>query len=214
VRPDWQVTAFDLAHGEFPETFQGFDGILIGGSPSSVHDDDPWIARLTAIIRDAYAQGLPMAGACFGHQIIARALGGQVGANPHGWVFGRITTDITAPARWMDGPASIALAAAHSEQVTALPPGATVLARSEGCPVAAYAIGAKVFATQHHPEITDAFLAALTDEYAPHLPPAVAARARASLTAPVEGARFAEWLARFFETAAQDKAASKSIAVN
>ncbi|MCU0905076.1 MAG: type 1 glutamine amidotransferase, partial [Tabrizicola sp.] len=51
VRPGWEITAFDLPKGEFPLDLQEFDGFLIGGSPSSVHDEDPWIERLMALIR-------------------------------------------------------------------------------------------------------------------------------------------------------------------
>lgn len=213
VRPDWQVTAFDLPKGDFPEGLEGFDGLLIGGSPASVLDDVPWIARLMDLIRTAYAAELPMVGACFGHQAIAQALGGRVGANPGPFVLGAAETEITTPAPWMDGGPLIRLAAAHGEQVLTLPDGAEVIGRSPGCPVAAYRIGARVFATQYHPEMTPAFIAALTEEFGPKFPPAVAEAARQSLRTGIEGPRFAEWIARFFEQAVQESAASRSIAV-
>ncbi|MCZ8333949.1 MAG: type 1 glutamine amidotransferase [Rhodobacteraceae bacterium] len=201
VRPDWQVTAFDLPNGEFPDGLQGFDGLLIGGSPASVLDDLVWVHRLMGAIREAYAMGVPMVGACFGHQAIAQALGGTVGRNPGPFVLGAAETEIVAPAPWMDKQARIRLAAAHGEQVLALPPGAEVIGRSEGCPVAAYRIGKRVFATQYHPEMTPDFVAALVEEFAPHFPPEVGDTARASLPGGIEGPRFAEWIARFFEQA-------------
>ncbi|MGL4237026.1 type 1 glutamine amidotransferase [Tabrizicola sp.] len=201
VRPGWTVTAFDLPSGEFPEGLQGFDGFLIGGSPSSVDDDDPWIGRLMELIRQAYADGKPLAGACFGHQAIAKALGGTVGPNPGPFVLGTAETELVAPAPWMDGGARIRLAAAHGEQVLRLPAGAEVVGRSEGCPAAAYRIGSGVFATQYHPEMTPEFLAGLVEEFAPGLAAEVGAAAKVSLPLGTEGRRFAEWIARFFEMA-------------
>lgn len=199
VRPGWRVTAFDLPKGEFPDDVQGFDGMLIGGSPSSVHDEDAWIDRLLALIRESFAAGVPVAGACFGHQAIAKALGGVVGPNAGGFVLGTAETEVVAPAPWMDPVRTFRLAAAHGEQVTALPPGAEVVGRTEGCAAACYRIGERVFATQYHPEMTPEFLAALVEEFAPKFSAEVSAAARASLALGTEGPRFAEWIARFFE---------------
>ena len=201
VRPEWEITSFDLPKGEFPQELQGFDGFLIGGSPSSVHDEDAWIEQLLTVIRKAFASGKPLAGACFGHQAIAKALGGVVAPNPGPFVLGTAETEVVAPAPWMEPVRSFRLAAAHGEQVTGLPPGAEVVGVTPGCPAAAYRIGSTVFATQYHPEMTPAFLTALVDEFAPHFPADVGDAARASLTLGTEGPRFAEWIARFFEQA-------------
>jgi GMP synthase-like glutamine amidotransferase len=201
VRPGWQITAFDLPRGDFPDDVQGFDGFLIGGSPSSVHDEDAWIGRLLVVIREAFAAGKPLAGACFGHQAIAKALGGTVGPNPGPFVLGTAVTEVVSRVPWMEPVAQFRLAAAHGEQVTALPPGAEVVGRTPGCPAAGYRIGSTVFATQYHPEMTPEFLAALVEEFAPHFPAEVGEAARASLPLGTEGRRFAEWIARFFEQA-------------
>lgn len=202
VRPGWKVTAFDLPKGQFPEDVQGFDGFLIGGSPSSVHDEDAWIERLFTVIREGFAAAKPLAGACFGHQAIAKALGGTVGPNPGPFVLGTAETKVTAAVPWMDPVAAFRLAAAHGEQVTVLPAGAEVVGLTPGCPAACYRIGNKVFATQYHPEMTPDFLAALVEEFAPHFPAEVGEAAIASLPLGTEGPRFAEWIARFFEQAA------------
>jgi GMP synthase-like glutamine amidotransferase len=144
---------------------------------------------------------MPLAGACFGHQAIAKALGGAVGPNPGPFVLGTAETEIVSPAPWMEPVARFRLAAAHGEQVTVLPKGAEVVGRTPGCPAACYRIGARVFATQYHPEMTPGFLAALVEEFAPHFPAEVGVAARASLSLGTEGPRFAEWIARFFEAA-------------
>lgn len=200
VRPDWQVTTFEVTENVFPASLKGFDGLLIGGSPASVNDDNHWIERLFKLIREAFAAEIPMMGICFGHQAIAQALGGTVGPNPGNFILGTTETTFTAQAPWMPADANkVTLASAHGEQVTALPQGAEVLGESSACPIAAYRIGSLVFATQHHPEMTPAFLAALVEEFAPKFPAEVGNRARASLVQAPEGPRFAEWIARFFE---------------
>jgi GMP synthase-like glutamine amidotransferase len=199
ARPGWQVTAFDLVRGDFPSDPAAFDGLLIGGSPASVHDHAPWIARLSDLIRQT-AGTVPMAGVCFGHQAIAQALGGQVGDNPAGWVLGTVDLTLTETALWTDSPATLRIAAAHNEQVLTLPPGATAMGHSSGCPVAAYRIGTRIFCTQHHPEMTQGFIAALVNHLSPDLPAPLAEAARASLAQPTEGPRFAALIARFFES--------------
>jgi GMP synthase-like glutamine amidotransferase len=218
VRPDWQTTAFDLPAGEFPTEVKRFDGFLIGGSPASVHDDRPWIARLFVLIREAHAGSLPLVGVCFGHQAITMALGGRVGPNPGPFVLGAAETEVVAAPAWMTGSQVFRLAAAHGEQVIDLPAGAEVIGRSPGCPFAAYRIGKTVFSTQYHPEMTPEFATALVEEFAPDFPETVGTVARASLHGGIEGPRFAEWIARFLEQAApersdQDRAAIRSIAV-
>ncbi len=211
LRPDWQVTGFDLPGGGFPEYPDQFDGFIIGGSPSSVHDDAGWISRLIGLIRQIVARGQPLFGACFGHQAIAKALGGQVGANPGGWVFGVTETEVLASQSWLP-PGVIRVNAAHSEQVLVLPEGAGVIAGNAACPVGAYHIGDTVFATQYHPEMTAEFMAALVEEYAAEMPAAVADAARRSLAVPADMVRMAEGIIRFFEQA-QDRAAKRSMAV-
>ena len=197
ARPDWQVTAFEVTEGEFPAALTRFDGVIIGGSPASVNGPAPWIARLEPLIRSIVAAEMPLFGACFGHQAIARALGGRVGDNPGGWVMGVTDTRI-ASAPWVTGPGPIRMNAAHNEQVLDLPPGAESLGGNADCPVGFYRLGHKVFATQYHPEMTPEFVAALVTEYAPKLPPEVAERAKASLFAQAENTRFGEMIARFF----------------
>ena len=203
VRPHWTTQVFAVKDGEFPTDLTPFDGAIITGSPASVHDKAPWITDLLALIRQMTAARLPLFGACFGHQAIALALGGQVGPNPAGWVLGRTQTQITDPAPWMTTlPATTALYAAHCEQVTTLPDHARTLTTSAECPIGGFAIGTHVYTTQYHPEMTPAFIAALIDHLAPEKPPAVITRACASLAGPADTQPFADSIARFFEQAA------------
>ena len=206
LRPDWRFSVFNVKDGVFPDSQAGIDGVIVTGSPASVHDADAWVGRLLALIRQIVAGGVPLFGACFGHQAIALALGGEVARNPGGWVLGTAATQ-------MEGMGPLRLYAAHLEQVTRLPLDARVIGTTPGCPLAAMAIGTRVMTTQYHPEMTPAFIAALTDELAGKLPVEVIARARASLGAKADTARIAAHMVAFLEAAHQDRAASKSIAV-
>ena len=198
--PDCHFPVYVVKDGQFPEHVGGHDGFIITGSPASVNDLAPWLDRLVGLIREAVEAGVPLFGACFGHQAIALALGGAVENNPDGWVFGATSTEVTAPAPWMAaGP--IRQNAAHTEQVTRVPDGAEVVMGNADCPLGGFVIGNSVFTTQYHPEISDEFMAALIEEYAEKLPAAVVRSARASLAQPAENGLFARWIMDFFRQA-------------
>lgn len=204
VRPEWTLEVFAVKDGVFPDSLARFDGAIITGSPASVRSGAEWVERLLGLIRTMHAARLPLFGACFGHQAIALALGGEIGNNPGGWVHGLTQNETLARPDWAnDLPDVVGLYGSHTEQVTALPEGALPLSRSEGCPVSGFAIGGTVYTTQHHPEMTTDFIAALTEELAADLGPDLAAKARASLSTPADRATFAESVARFFEQAAR-----------
>ena len=204
VRPSWQVTSYAVKDGVFPQDIQTYDGVMISGSPASVHDPDPWVGGVFDLIRNIYAQGIPMFGACFGHQAIAMALGGKVGPNPNGWVFGLTHSEIVHKTAWMqDMPETLKQYGAHIEQVAVLPENAVVLSTNHACAYAGFYIADSVYTTQNHPEMTAEFMTALVAEYAPKLPTDVANAAQFSLTEDADTQVYAESIARFFETPAK-----------
>ena len=200
LRPDWTFTPVLVKDGVFPAGVHDFEGYVIGGSPASVHDGEAWIERLLAFIREIDAARVPAVGACFGHQAIAMALGGEVGKNPGGWGFGLAQTEFPMSERWMvPERRTLELYAAHNEQVTRLPARGIVLGGSLFCPVGSYKIDDHIFTTQYHPEMTPGFIAALVEELADYVGPAVAGRACEQIKNPAEGSVFAEWALRFLE---------------
>jgi GMP synthase-like glutamine amidotransferase len=100
--------------------------ILITGSPAGVYDKLDWIAPLEDFVRSAYASQIPMVGVCFGHQLMAQALGGIVQKSDKGWGIGRHVYDI-APGNGVIEGERIAIAASHQDQVIAPPPGARTI---------------------------------------------------------------------------------------
>ena len=202
ARPDWTVEAFWVCKGEFPEDISGFDGVMITGSPSSVNEDAPWMARLKDMLRDMMAEGVPLFGACFGHQVIASALGSRIVSNPGGWAHGLIEMTRVGDTAWSGPDDRLCLYGSHVEQVESLPAGATRIFESPGCPIAGFAIGTHVFTVQHHPEMTPGFFTDLVREYADYVGPEVTEAALASTRGRVaDGPLFAEEVAQFFERA-------------
>lgn len=202
ARPDWTYDVHRVAFGEFPENLQ-CDAGLITGSIASVNDNDAWIARLFKVIRDFQTAGRPMFGACFGHQAIAAALGGTVGNNPDGWIFGLAETRIAQHQTWMTGkPQTTLLHAAHKEQVLTMPSDARAVGTSPGTPVAAMAIGDHIATTQYHPEMERAFLRGLVPLLRGEIPDRQLDAALAERRSD-DNPLYAQWIARFFETAHQ-----------
>ena len=192
TRPNWDYPVFRVKDNVFPENANGIDGAIITGSPASVHDGEDWIARLEELVRDWSAKGIPIYGVCFGHQVIAKALGGAVTNNPDGWVLGTVET-------LYPSEGTVAAFAAHTEQVTTLPEGAETIASTPVCPVAGYRITAQVETTQYHPEMTEAFMAALINDHRDTFGDAVAQAAEASLSIKPNLSAWAERIAHFFE---------------
>ena len=201
-RPDWEYETIPVKDNVFPRSIDDHDGYVITGSPSSVNDDDPWITGLMAFIRELDSQKIPTVGACFGHQAIAAALGGQVGKNPAGWGLGIAPTTFHHHLDWMD-PAHemLELYTAHNEQVLKLPDRARVVGSSPIAPVGSYAIGNHIFTTQHHPEITPDYMHDLVNVVAAIAPQETIDRARASMHGTNEGDKFAGWMVQFLEMA-------------
>ncbi|MEX0351225.1 MAG: type 1 glutamine amidotransferase [Paracoccaceae bacterium] len=204
VRPDWTTEVFAVKDSVFPKDLARFDGVMITGSPASVRSGEDWALRLLDLIRAMHAQKIPMFGACFGHQAIALALGGALDDNPEGWVHGLTPNDVAAKESWTSHlPDRIHLYSSHKEQVSILPEGARNLSVSEQCTTSGFAIGRHIYTTQHHPEMSPDFMAALTEEVASILGPDVTERARASLAASADQRGFAESIALFFEQASR-----------
>jgi GMP synthase-like glutamine amidotransferase len=203
VRPDWACSVIDIQAGQLPRDLADFDGAMITGSPSSVHDPLPWIAPFLSLIRQLNSAKFPLFGACFGHQAIALALGGGVSVSPQGWVQGLSLNEQRSKTAWTrDLPTPLRLYASHKEYVSRLPDEAIELTRCNGL-ISGFAIGNHVYTTQHHPEMSHHFITALTELMAPTLSPTAYTKAMNSLRERADQHAFAESVAQFFEQAAQ-----------
>jgi len=129
------------------------DAFVITGSSSSVTERAPWMLRAEALVREIVAARTPLFGICFGHQMIAQALGGEVTRNPRGREIGTVRVDRAAEDPiFASLPRTFDVHATHVDSVARLPEGARVLATTSLDPVAAFSVGARVKAVQFHPE--------------------------------------------------------------
>ena len=148
--PRYQVTASD-----YPEDIDDCDAYLITGSNAGIYDDEPWIGRLHDYVIALAGRRKKLVGICFGHQLIAQALGGRAEKSDKGWGVGLAASTVYAAKAWMD-PAkeSFALLMSHQDQVTALPPRAELIAGNDFCAYASFQLGDHILTFQGHPEFT------------------------------------------------------------
>jgi GMP synthase-like glutamine amidotransferase len=201
---DVELVRYDLDEDRFPDSVDECDGWICGPSRSSTYDDLPWRPAAEDLLRELVSAEVPYVGICFGHQLLAQALGTPVERSSDGWQVGARDYELVVRPRWMDpSPPRITLIASHQDQVTALPDGATLLARGVdgGCPVAGFTVGPRAWTLQPHPE----FVAPLADHLLAGRVGIIGAErvaeARASLTRPLDRAVVARWIAGFFADA-------------
>jgi GMP synthase-like glutamine amidotransferase len=191
---EFELESFDIPAGNLPGSPAEHAAYLITGSPAGVYDPLPWIAPLEAFIRAATDR--KMVGICFGHQVMAEALGGHVEKSDKGWGAGLHRYEIVHREPWMDGEAAIAAPASHQDQVIIQPPNTEVTVESGFTPYAGLAwTDRPAISFQFHPEFSPAFAKALIEKRYDIVPEPEAAIA--SLNAPNDSARVAAWIRRF-----------------
>lgn len=176
------------------------EGILITGSAAGVYDDLPWLEPLRGFIRAAYSARTPMLGICFGHQIMADALGGDVRQSEKGWGLGRHRYDVVArPGFMADAAESLAIACSHQDQVIAPPPTAQVILASSFTPNAGllYETG-RALSFQPHPEFLDDYAQALVDLRRGRAAESVIEAASRSFAQPSDSGTLAKYLRDFY----------------
>lgn len=187
----WNVVDMD-----FPSGPQDADAWLITGSRHGAYEDHPFIAPLEDLIRRIHDARVPLVGVCFGHQIVAQAMGGRVEKYAGGWAVGRTEYHL-------DGIGQVHLNAWHQDQVVEIPPGATPAGTNAHCRLAALSYGPRMWTVQPHPEFGPEIVA----DYVParrgtaDYPDALMDHAAAQTALPVDQGRLAEHMAGIFAAA-------------
>ncbi len=136
-------------------------GVIVTGSPASVTDASPWMRRAGEWLREAVLGGTPVLGICFGHQLLAQALGGRVEANPRGREIGSVRATLLGPDPLFEASAQPFLVnMTHVDSVVEVPAGARVLVQTELEPNAAIRFASRTWGVQFHPEFDGAILSA------------------------------------------------------
>jgi GMP synthase-like glutamine amidotransferase len=183
---------YAVVDGAMPGSASECDGWLITGSRHGAYEDHAWIPPLEQLIRDAIATHVPVVGICFGHQIVAQAMGGRVEKYAGGWSVGATDYDF-------DGE-SITLNAWHQDQVIQVPKGAKVIASNDFCANAALAYDNDALTIQAHPEYGSDFINGLMQTRGKGVvPDALMAAATARLETPLQHGVIADRIAAFFK---------------
>jgi len=159
VDADLSFTSYNVVSFEKPLDFDECDAYLITGSKYSAYDKEPWVSKLKDLIIDLAKRKKKLIGICFGHQIIADALGGEVKKSKKGWGVGCMSSDVKINKNWLKPVGNIFnLLVSHQDQVVKMPVNANLVATSNFCPVSSFVISDYVLCFQGHPEFNESYL--------------------------------------------------------
>ncbi|MGB5519019.1 MAG: GMP synthase [Gammaproteobacteria bacterium] len=196
--PQLSFRTYCAVHQRYPQDINACDAYLITGSKYSCYEEIDWIKRLERFIVDCYQQDKKLIGICFGHQLIAQALGGQVRKSDKGWSAGLISNDVVLSPGWLS-PAQqrFSLLVNHQDQVFRLPVGASLIATNDFCPVSGYQVNRSMLTFQGHPEFSRDYLRYLITKNRQEIGDQVYLQATQSLEQHVDYELVATWIVKF-----------------
>ena len=201
VGAQFELVTYDVQLGQYPESIDDVDGYLITGSKFSVYDPEPWISKLKDFIGELHAAQKKLVGICFGHQVIADALGGKTEKADQGWCVGVQNANLNAAAsQYGLDEQAFAIISSHQDQVTKLADGAEVLASTPSCPISAMGIGRHILTFQGHPEFEPAFMQQVLDMRRGIIGEANYLQATASLQLKTDHLLVIRWIADFIQS--------------
>jgi GMP synthase-like glutamine amidotransferase len=203
--PTMEFVSYDVEGGEYPVDIDEVDAYLITGSKSSVYDDKPWIPPLIKFVHEIAGRGKKIVGICFGHQLVAQALGGKTEKSDKGWGVGLHTHTFTQTPHWHDGGSEdLKILVSHQDQVVKNAEGATVLAGSDFCENAVCQIGDQILTFQGHPEFIPEYSREIMEFRRKMFGEEIYHSGVASISGDQkelqEGDRVAKWIAKFLNS--------------
>jgi len=200
--PSLEFQTWDAESGELPTDLDAADGFIITGSKSSAYDQKEWIRALENFIQRIHASRRKLIGICFGHQVIAKALGAIVDKSPKGWGCGIQTYQLKDAELAADGIGEdLRLIASHQDQVITVPAGAVIIAASDHCNIAGFRIDDHILTFQGHPEFIPAYSREIMHFRREMIGESRVATGLASLDSEQhQGARVARWMLDFLSS--------------
>jgi GMP synthase-like glutamine amidotransferase len=155
LMPICNFQVYFACDNEFPTSAYVHDAWLITGSRCSVYEASKWISTLKLFVKEIQLANKYCVGICFGHQILAEALGGKVEKSELGWCLGVHTYQINFAEKWMEPfQPEMNVVMSCQDQVIVLPPNGIILASTSSCRVAIMKIGDRILGIQGHPEFS------------------------------------------------------------
>lgn len=199
--PTLEFEVYDVQLGDYPADIDEVDAYLITGSKSSVYEDQPWIPPLLEFVRELDSRRKKLVGICFGHQLVAQALGGTTEKSALGWGVGLHTHTFTRTPQWHDqGELDFDILVSHQDQVVMPAPGTQVLAGSEFCENAVCQIGDHILTFQGHPEFVPAYSHEIMTFRREMIGEQVYSAGMASLASDPQNERVAQWILNFLNS--------------
>ena len=200
--PSVRLFVFDVQKDNYPNNLNDYAGFLSTGSPASVYDDFSWINAYKSFTHKLFLNGHKHVGICFGHQMIAEALGGKVQKSERDWEIGIKSFQILLPTPWMNAKKleNYSLIVSHQDQVVKLPENAKVIAGNDHCPVGIFMIGDHVLGIQQHPEFTKEYHIASINSRKNIIKPELIEYALKSMDKKTDSDIVAKWIENFFKS--------------
>lgn len=203
--PDLHMITYRVMDGEYPTDPAECQAYLTTGSKYGVNDGLAWVDVLEDFVRQLWQDRIPLIGVCFGHQLMAKALGGEVGKSEKGWGVGVSFNQVMTRKSWMEPwQDKLDLIVSHQDQVIRLPSGvgAEVLVSSIFCPYYVVQYEQHFLSVQGHPEFCKAYSRDLMEMRKGAIPDARLREGHASLNAEVDADLMMRWVLNFLAQAA------------
>ncbi len=198
--PKYEFISYRVRKGEFPENVMDCDVYMSTGSSHSVYEDHEWIQQTKAFIRKIYEANRYFIGFCFGHQLMAEALGGKVAKADIGWCVGIHEFEIAQIKHWMrPAKTTVNFLMMCQDQVMEVPPNTFILGGNEACPNAILQVGERFLSVQSHPEFTKKYNQTLMEGRVERIGAEKVVKGVASLEKPMDVPLFRQWVAAFLE---------------
>ncbi len=200
--PYFDFEVYAVCDGVFPESVHDCEMYVCTGSHSSVYEEVDWVVRLREFVRKIHKHQKKYIGHCFGHQMLAEALGGKVQKNEYGWCVGVHTFEVIQQEEWMiPFQKHFNTIMLCQDQVQVLPTNGVVLATSKDCPIAMFKVGNNMIGIQGHPEFPKEYERGLITDRRERIGVEKAEKGIESLGVNIDADLFVGWMREFLNLA-------------